>query len=318
MDQEIDQQRIDVIKEMLLEMAEGNFAYRIPRTGKDDELEALAVLLNWMAEELKGALFHAGFTNPHLGYQYIVQSVFMVDNKFIIKDFTENVTDLLGRTSNELLELDFMKLLVKESVPLLETILPEIMQNEFFETSIALEFASVKKLVIPVNCTFSRLYGSTEVLISFITASADDTMKNFRTAKKILTAEEQKKHNFLDVKSTQAVYDYILANIDAGVPTLKVLSRIFGTNEYKLKNGFKHVFKTTIHQFYNTERLKRAQLLIQHTEIPLKKIAIMAGFSTYPNFSRAFKIKYGYSPSDLERQTPKIRTSLLKSQYEWP
>lgn len=304
MDQEIDQQRIDVIYEMLLEMAEGNFAYRIPRTEKDDELEGLTVLLNWMAEEMNGAIFHAGFTNPHLSYQYAVQSSFIVDHKFIIKDFTENVTDLLGCTSNELLELDFMKLLVKESVPLLETILPEVLQNESFQTGIALELASFKKLVIPVNCTVSRLYGSTEVVISFIAATADDTMKNFRTAKKILTADEQKIHNFLDIKSTQAVHDYILANIDSGIPTLKELSRIFGTNEYKLKNGFKHVFKTTIQQFYNTERLKRAQLLIQYTRIPLKTIAVMAGFSTYPNFSRAFKIKFGYSPSDLERQSP--------------
>lgn len=312
MDQEIDQQRIEIIYEMLLEMAEGNFAYRIPRTGKDDELEGLAVLVNWVAEEKKGSLFHAGFTNPHLSYQYTVQSSFIVDNKLIIKNFTENVTDLLGCTSHELLELNFMELLVKESVPLLETILPEMLQNESFQTSIALEIASFKKLVIPVNCIVSRLYGSTEIVISFIAASVDDNMKNLMTAKKILTAEEQKTHNFLDVKSTQAVYDYILANMDSAMPTLKVLSRIFGTNEYKLKNGFKHVFKTTIQQFYNSERLKRALLLIQHTEIPLKTIAIMAGFSTYPNFSRAFKIKHGYSPSDLQRQTPKIWTPALK------
>jgi AraC-like DNA-binding protein len=306
MDQEIDQQRIDVIYEMLLEIAEGNFAYRIPRTGKDDELEALAVLINWMAEEMKGAIFHTGFTNPHRSYQYAVQSSFIVDDKLIIKNFTENVKKLFGCASNELLGSDFMELLVKESVPLLETILPEVLQNESFQTSIALELASFKKLVIPVNCTVSKLYGSTEIVISFIAASVDDTMKNLMTAKKILTDEEQKIHNYLDVKSTQAVYDYVLANIDSGVPTLKVLSRIFGTNEYKLKNGFKHVFKTTIQQFYNTERLKRAQLLIQYTKIPLKTIAIMAGFSTYPNFSRAFKIKFGYSPSDLERQTPTI------------
>lgn len=303
MNQEIDQERIDVIYEMLLEMAEGNFAYRIPRTGKDDVLEALAILANWLAEEMEGSLFHAGFTNPHLSYQYAVQSSFIVDDKFIIKDFTENVADLLGCNTNELLELDFMKLLVKESVPLLETILPEVLQNDSFQTGIALELASFKKLVIPVNCTVSRLYGSTEIVISFIAATADDTRKDSMTAKRILTDEEQKIHNYLDVKSTQAVYDYVLANIDSGMPTLKVLSRIFGTNEYKLKNGFKHVFKTTIQQFYNTERLKRAQLLIQYTKIPLKTIAVMTGFSTYPNFSRAFKIKYGYSPSDLERQT---------------
>jgi AraC-like DNA-binding protein len=304
MDHEIDQHRIDTICQMLLEMAEGNFAYRIPRTGNDDKLEALIVLVNWMAEEMKESIFHTGFTNPHLSYQCVVQSTFIVDNKFIIKDFTSNVPDLFGYTSNDLLEFDFMELLVKESVPLLETIVPKLMQNESFQTIISLELVSVEKLVIPAICSLSRLCESTDIIISFFSVIVEDTMKKASTAKKILTAEEQKIHNYLDVKSTQAVYDYILANIDSTIPTLKELSRIFGTNEYKLKNGFKHVFKTTIQQFYNNERLKRAQLLIQHTKIPLKTIAIMTGFSTYPNFSRAFKIKFGYSPTDLKRQSP--------------
>ncbi|MFV5703064.1 helix-turn-helix domain-containing protein [Flavobacterium sp. XS2P12] len=304
MHQEIDQQRINRICKMLLEMAEGNFAYRIPRTGTDDELEALIVLVNWMAEEMKESVFHVGFINPHLSYQYVVQSTFIVDNKFIIKDFSVNVPALLGYTSNELLELDFTALLAKESVPLLKTVRNEVLENESFYTIISFEFVSIEKLVIPATCSISRLYQSTDIVISFFSAIVANTMKNPTTAKKILTVEEQKIHNYLDVKSTQAVYDYILAHMDSAMPTLKELSRIFGTNEYKLKNGFKHLFKTTIQQFYNNERLKRSQLLIQHTKIPLKTIAIMTGFSTYPNFSRAFKIKFGYSPTDLERQFP--------------
>jgi len=49
MHKETNQQRINNIYQMLLEMAEGNFSYRIPRTDDDDELEALIVLLNWLA-----------------------------------------------------------------------------------------------------------------------------------------------------------------------------------------------------------------------------------------------------------------------------
>jgi hypothetical protein len=51
MDQEINQQRIKNIGQMLLEMAAGNFVYRIPRTGNDDELEGLTVLVNWVSIE---------------------------------------------------------------------------------------------------------------------------------------------------------------------------------------------------------------------------------------------------------------------------
>lgn len=304
MDQEIDQQRINAICKMLLEMAEGNFAYRIPRTGIDDELEAVAVLVNWMAEEMKESVFHSGYSNPHQSYQYIAESTFMVDNKFIIKDFSVNVPELLGCTSNELLELDFTSLLSKKSVALFKTVWNEVVQHKSCSTIISLELVSVEELVIPAPCTICKLYGSTDLMITFFSVNSIETIERPTQSKVSLTADEQKINNYLDLKSTQAVYDYILAHMDSAMPTLKELSRIFGTNEYKLKNGFKHVFKTTIQQFYNTERLKRAQLLIQYTRIPLKTIAVMAGFSTYPNFSRAFKIKFGYSPSDLERQSP--------------
>jgi AraC-like DNA-binding protein len=261
-------------------------------------------LVNWMAEEMKESVFHAGFINPHFSYQYVVQSTFIVDNKFIIKDFNGNIPDLLGFNSNELLGEDFTEILAKESVPLWETVMTKILQNESYPTIISLEFVTFEKLVIRANCSISRLCQSTDILICLFSAIADNTMEKGIESRKIFTAEEQKIHNYLDIKSTQAVYDYILANMDSTMPTLKELSRLFGTNEYKLKNGFRYLFKMTIQQFYNNERLMRAQLLIKHTKIPLKTIAIMTSFSTYPNFSRAFKIKFGYSPTDIERQEP--------------
>ncbi|MFV5692921.1 helix-turn-helix domain-containing protein [Flavobacterium sp. LT1R49] len=300
--QEIDQKRMNTVYQMILEMAEGNFAYRIPRTGNEDEVEVVSVLVNWMAEEMKESAFHAGFVNPHHSYQYVVQSTLIVDNKCIIKDFSGNATGLLGFNPKELLELDFTALLTNESISLWETVRNEILQNESYQTIVSLEFVTVEKLVVPASCSISKLRQSTDLVIAFFSAIIE-TMKKSTTAKKSFTVEEQKISNYLDVRTTQAVYDYILANMDSPLPTLKELSRLFGTNEYKLKNGFRHLFKMTIQQFYNNERLKRSQLLIQQTKIPLKTIALMAGFSTYPNFSRAFKIKFGHPPTDLKRQT---------------
>jgi AraC-like DNA-binding protein len=179
----------------------------------------------------------------------------------------------------------------------------EILQNESYRTVVSFELMTSEKLVIPASCTISRIYKSTDVVICLFSTIVDNTMEKWTTAGKIFTAEEQKSHNYLDVKSTQEVYDYILANMDSTMPTLKELSHLFGTNEYKLKNSFRHLFKMTIHQFYNSERLNRSQLLIKYTKIPLKNIAIMAGFTNYPNFSRAFKIKFGCSPTDIEKQS---------------
>jgi AraC-like DNA-binding protein len=177
-------------------------------------------------------------------------------------------------------------------------------KNGSYQTVVSLEFATLEKLVVPARCSISSLCQRTDILISLLSVVIDDRAQKDMLSKEFSTIEEQKIYNYLDVKSTQAVYDYVLAHIDSSLPTLKELSRIFGTNEYKLKNGFRHLFKVTIQQFYNNERLSRSQLLIQNTKIPLKTIAIMAGFSTYPNFSRAFKIKFGYSPTKMARQSP--------------
>lgn len=303
MDQEINQQRIKNIGQMLMEIAAGNFAYRIPRTDYDDELEGLTLLVNWVAEEMQESVFHGGYINPHFSYRYIIQSSYILDCNFAIKSCSADVPNLLGFESHALLGQDFTGILTKKSSLLWETIKTEMVQNGSYQTTVPLEFVTFDKLLIPVYCSISRLWQSTDIIISSFSAIIDDLMEKETMSSVAVTAEERKIHNYLDLKSTQAVYDYILAHMDSSLPTLKELSRIFGTNEYKLKNGFRHLFKITIQQFYNNERLKRSQLLIKDTKIPLKTIAIMAGFSTYPNFSRAFKIKFGYSPANMARRS---------------
>jgi AraC-like DNA-binding protein len=89
---------------------------------------------------------------------------------------------------------------------------------------------------------------------------------------------------------------------------MQELSRIFGTNDYKLKFGFKLLFKTSIYQFYTSERLKKAHLLIQQTTIPLKTVSFMSGFSNYPNFSKNFKKQFGCTPMDIKRRLLDVLT----------
>jgi transcriptional regulator GlxA family with amidase domain len=100
----------------------------------------------------------------------------------------------------------------------------------------------------------------------------------------------------------QNVYEYILNHLDEPLPSTKELSQLFGTNEFKLKDSFRHFFKTSIYKLYTDERLKKAHQLIQSTNISLKEIAFMSGFNDYTNFYKSFKKKYGYSPSDLPRE----------------
>lgn len=302
MDQEINQQRIKKIGDMLMEMAAGNFAYRIPRTKYDDELEGLTVLVNWVAEEMQKSIFQGGYVNLHNSYRRIVQSCYILDSNFAITDFSADVPNLLGFESDDLLGKDFTGILTKKSALIWETVKQEIKQHESYQITVPLEFFTFDKLLIPVHCNISSLWPRREVIISSFSVVVDDLVGMNPILKETVAAEENKIHNYLDVKSTQAVYDYLLAHMDSTIPTLKKLSQVFGTNEYKLKNGFRQLFKISIQQFYSNERLKRSQLLIMETKIPLKTIAVMAGFSTYPSFSRAFKIKFGCSPTKMARR----------------
>ena len=100
----------------------------------------------------------------------------------------------------------------------------------------------------------------------------------------------------------QKVQDYILNNLEEPLPTTKELSKMFGTNEFTLKENFRNILKTSIYQFYNDERLKKAHFLIRQTAIPLKEISFLCGFNDYTNYFKAFKKKYNYTPSDLNRK----------------
>ena len=95
------------------------------------------------------------------------------------------------------------------------------------------------------------------------------------------------------------VHDMILNNLDRDLPQLKDLALQMGTNEYKLKYGFKQLYGTTVFRFLTHERLRKTKTLIQHSDLSLKEIAHMTGFKSAAHFSRAFKDKYGLSPSEL-------------------
>ena len=99
-----------------------------------------------------------------------------------------------------------------------------------------------------------------------------------------------------------SVQDYILNHLEEPLPTTKELSKMLGTNEFTLKNSFRNIVKTSIYQFYNDERLKKAHFLIKETAIPLKEIALICGFNDYPNFYKAFKKRYNYPPSEFKRE----------------
>ncbi|WP_159432955.1 helix-turn-helix domain-containing protein [Flavobacterium terrae] len=288
---------------MLLEMASGNFSQRIVRTEEDDELESLAVLINMVAEEMQETLFPKGYINTHHLQQSLNTLSFIVDENFIIHSTIPETYLVLNYDTTSLEGLEFVKILTDSSSQNFDRLLPTILLNEKVSTLSLCYLTSDQKEVLSLFSSISKISNENRFIIHSILADSTESDNN---SEDVNSAFRQPKTRRDDARLMQQVYDYILSNLENPLPSLKELSKIFGTNEHKLKEAFKYFFNTSIYQFYNDERLKRVHLLIEQTNMPLKSIAYMNGFNTYPNFSKAFKKKYGYSPNDLKRDNDNL------------
>ena len=289
------EKRIVSIHQMLFEMARGNFNSRIPLSPYDDELETLVVLINMVAEEMKESLFHVGYVNTHRTHQFIAQSTFVLDASFFIKSFSPEVISFLGYSESELTGLPLSGIITVTSLGQLQEILDS---GVSLPITIALDFTPKEHLPVSVSCSIGKLINRSEIILNLVTPVRQDFYNPLACEKE---NEKHTKTRKADAHLIQKLYDYILAHLEEPLPSLKVLSLEFGTNEHKLKDGFRHFFKTSIYQFYNDERLKRAYFMIEHTRIPLKNIAVMNGFNNYPNFSKSFKKRFGFSPYEMKR-----------------
>ncbi len=84
-------------------------------------------------------------------------------------------------------------------------------------------------------------------------------------------------------------------------PSINDISKDFGINTFKLKLGFKYLFKLPVKQFLLELRLRHAYRLILETEKSVAEVAAIAGYQQTANFSKAFRQKFGKNPNALRR-----------------
>ena len=103
-----------------------------------------------------------------------------------------------------------------------------------------------------------------------------------------------------DVETMHLARELLLRNIHCP-PSLAQLARMCGTNEFKLKRGFKEVFNETVFGYFNSVRLEEARLLVLSTKKTLTEIAGEMGFAHPQHFSRAFRKRFGVAPGELRK-----------------
>ena len=84
--------------------------------------------------------------------------------------------------------------------------------------------------------------------------------------------------------------------------TADQLAQKVGTNEYKLKHGFKQLFNASLYKFLTHVRIEKAKNLLEFTELPVKGVAVSVGVPDVPTFVKCFKRVTGVCPSEWRRR----------------
>lgn len=81
--------------------------------------------------------------------------------------------------------------------------------------------------------------------------------------------------------------------------SLRQLGMMFGLNEFKLKRGYKHLFRTTVFGHIHNMRMQKAMQLLSQKNMTVSEVAGLIGYSSSSNFSAEFKKKFGYPPTKV-------------------
>lgn len=96
--------------------------------------------------------------------------------------------------------------------------------------------------------------------------------------------------------TANGIREYILLHA-AMKPTLQQICASVGLSVSRASQIFKKIFKQSINDYAIEVRLSMARERMAAGEMSLEEIAYLCGFSTYPYFNRAFRTRYGITPS---------------------
>lgn len=306
------QSRLKGIYKQLLEIYKGNYSSRIDRTDYSDDLEVLTVLLNMVTEKLQPLSVlqeDIDFKNSSTSLNIVI----IVNNDFKIMESNNSFSQLVGKEGTQLYNQPLENYLANQSIEEWYRLKKELTHTSTIENRINLWFKTNHARPCSGICTIvsfprtSLLYGK-RILIASIRvenkiscrsvhkdqSSLGRTMLDVKKQKKVIPAL-----NGRDISILISIENHVKNNLQMPLVTLRELAHSFGTNEYKVKIGFKKLFGVSVFQFLKNERLKKAHALVKFTSIPIKEIALTVGFKQPNHMSREFKRRYGYNPTEL-------------------
>jgi AraC-like DNA-binding protein len=210
----------------------------------------------------------------------------------------DGMAEFTGGVTHKFFEVNFERSrfidLTSESSILLKNFAENIMNNRSVEISsenLPISLAMHSCINDIMNCHFT---GGLKLL--FLQSKCLELLalqaQAFEEAAKKTESPSLKQY---DKERIYYAREYLLANANHP-PCLTELAKIAGINEFKLKHGFKEVFKNTVFGYLSDYKLMRAKELLADNSKDIKNISDELGYSSVQHFSNAFSKKFGISP----------------------
>ncbi len=315
--------RLKKLRNLLLEMGTGKFFYRLERSGKNDNVEALVSVINMMAEEIEEALLHQGYANANKTIKHIVVMHFMLDGNGKIVALNPEGCALLNYLCEDIIGQPLTQFLDENTSKMWEAFIKKHRENKSGEHAVELTFRTKEGLLIPSACYVYLIKDAQgkreETLLSVVKHSKKQVSlenelrepilkipKSKGLAGKLEVAEPLRKKVRLtqeDIRMIEDAHSLMLNDLSRDFRPLKEFALQLGTNTFKLKYGFKELYGISVYRFLRKERLRKAKVLVQYGDKPFKIIAQLCGFKSVPHFSRIFKKEFGLTPTELRQKT---------------
>ena len=112
---------------------------------------------------------------------------------------------------------------------------------------------------------------------------------------------DQTKISEAERRSVANAEKIIKDNLSGSFPGIENIAKLVYLSPTKLKSTFKTVYGTSLLQYYNERKMVLAMQLLKKTDIPIKSIALSAGYESAGKFSATFRKQFGVLPSEIRK-----------------
>jgi len=98
------------------------------------------------------------------------------------------------------------------------------------------------------------------------------------------------------VAATRVIADHAAANL-----TIAMVASTLHIPQKRLQALFRHAFGITVSEYIKRESMRKAAYMLKETQCSIIDIALTVGYSSASNFSTAFKLFFGITPSKARK-----------------